>query len=376
MKRFLPAAAALSVVAATLVSGGSAAAIAKRPAAPQLDYAIFTSHEVRVTTSTHHKLTLSVDASPTSSIVVLASSPAGRGLTAASSSNAPNASNAPSSVDVALIDAKHHEDHGWLFRLKKGAVSLNPTTGKGSVATGATRIEPYGRVSLTFTPTGKTTTTRCQGTARTVSHQVNVVGKVQFNTHSSGRHSWGNVGSTKHPFKLKGRGTVQDQYGMGLCGKTLSQEPCASGIGWSTDTGAVGFAALTGGALTSRGKTRSEIEAFRGVSLPAPAHASREDEVSAAEPPPALTVVGGEPTLVIDATGSQVTGSAEMTSPTPETPMSRVCQTSHDENETEWGDASFVNGDDPLTVHEQIEGPLTVANQATNQEIEQEHQTD
>jgi hypothetical protein len=324
----------LPLVAAVLTTGTAAHAA---PVAPpkQATSITFTTPTLAVTTTTHRKLLLTVEAfGPPGSPV---QSPA---------------------LIVSLQRAHSDEAHGWIFPLTTGSFVVNRSTIKGSLKTGASQIAPYGLVSLTFTRVGKATTKQCS-TTRTVTHRVHVEGIVDFKTHSSGPHSWGNLGSLHRKLTFGGHGTVVVQYGAISCTPDPATAPCHVSVSWSAGNDA----GLTiGGIWTlSHGKVRAHIIAQRQVMLTNPIGALRIDSVQTAAPPPALTTKVGRPTLIATTQGSSgASGSVEVISAGLTSPTSHACAKTHHETDEEWSGATYTNGDEPLTVHEQIEGPMAL----------------
>jgi hypothetical protein len=335
-----------SLVAALLASGSGAAGA--RPAPKALDGISFSAPALTLVTTTHKKLQVSIDAHQ-SSVAVPANS---------------------MTISLHLLAAG--EDHVWLFALKRNQFTANTATGKGELKTGTTQIAPFGEVSLTFTPTGKTSTQTC-GPTKIVTHRVSVKGTLQFNTHSVGPHRWGNLGRAHHKVRITGRGSLEVDLGGEACVVPRSHAPCSTSVLWELNGATT---SIEGEWVSRHGMLHGHVAGVRFVKLAAPAGAAREDAMIVPAPPPSLTLLKEEPTLVATTNGHGASGSVELASPTPESFESVVCSTSHDEVGASWNDASYVNGDSPLTLHEQIEGPLRAPDATTGAFIETSRQTD
>lgn len=331
-----------SLVAGCVVGGSFAAAAPIHPS-KKPTVITFSTPTLSMTTSTHKKLRVDIEGERSDQDGMI----------------------------VSLKLPSHREQHQWFFQLKPGSFTVNTATGKGSLKTGASQIAPFGRVSLTFKPIGKTTTTGCNQ-MKTVTHRVHVTGTVRFNTHSAGSHSWGSLGSIHKKLTFVGHGKVAAQYGDLACAP--NHVKCSTGVGWQVEHGAV---IVSGEWTSSHGKRQVQLFGLREVSLATPAHSGREDTVFVTDqPPPALTISKGLPTLVATTSGHGASGSAELTSPTADPMTSDPCSGGHDEVGAGWSDASFVNGDSAYKIHEQIEGPIHVADQTTGGFISVTRQTD
>ncbi len=311
---------------------------AKAPSTKPLSSVEINSPSITVTTSTHHTLKLKVSASDFVSLG--------------------NPDNSPGSIDVQLGTPNGREAHGWIFALAAGSITDHVSTSTGVATTGPHQISPFGRVRLTFSPDGPSSTLKC-GKTTVVTRHVKIAAAMSFDTSSA----WGSVGS--YPAKTHfGRGTLRTQYGGAPCPAPAEFTTCVTNVTW----GAQGTPlTLTGGWTRRHGKKHGTITGERVVSLSTPADADRIDLVTLPAPLPKLTDVGGIPTLAVTTSGGQSVGSATLASTTAEHPSKVTCNSTHHHDlQTTWTSASYTNGTTPLAVHEQIEGTLTLPDSATD----------
>jgi hypothetical protein len=341
--------AVLPLVAAVLTTGTAARGA---PAAPPMHPTefIFTSPARLVTTTTHHKLSMQMEA------------------IAAAGATLQNPG-----FGVSLAVPHGHEAHLWFFQLKSGSFVVNRSTFSGSLKTGASQISPYGVVSLRFTQVGKSSVTQCIG-SKTVTHRLHVEGTVEFNSHSAGPHRWGSFGSRHKQVSFSGHGSLQVEYGGMPCTPIPSKVSCRTSVSWQVDNGT---GTTLGGAWTlSHGKVKAHITASRQVMLMNPTGALRIDAAQMPAPPPALTTKLGKPTLIATTEGSSAAGTAVVVSDGLASPTTHRCSKRHHETVEEWSGASYTNGDSALTLHEQIEGPISLPDLPNTAVIDVSRQTD
>jgi hypothetical protein len=342
----------VGLLAGSVAVGAPAAASARVATTTHVVEIDYSSPTVSITTSTHKKLKFFV-----------------------SGRQDPAGNSKPSEVDVNVETRNGVESHDWSFPLKAGALRVNAATARGKVVTGRAQLGSFGQLTLTFKPTGKAKTQHCGGGTIVVTRRLLVSGAVSFATHSAGAHSWGSFrfGSARKKQRFAGRGDIEVTSGGGSCPVAPANRPCQTILEWDAVSGNV---SLQGGWTLAHGREVGEVVGVRELVLPSPSGAGRFDEVAVPAPPPGLSVSGGKPTLVITTDGGGASGSAVMASPTAAAPNSVPCARIHDETIQGWNDASFVNGDTPLTIREQIEGRIGLANQTTDGGIGQARQTD
>jgi hypothetical protein len=339
----------IPLVAAALTTGTAARGAPAAPPKHPTEFTFITPTRL-VTTSTHHKLSLQME------------------VIAAAGATLQNLG-----FGVSLAVPHGDEGHLWFFPLKDGSFVVNRSTFSGSLKTGASQISPYGVVSLQFTRVGKPSITQCS-TSKTVTHRLHVEGIVEFNTHSAGPHHWGGFGSLRKKVTFSGRGSLKVQYGAMPCTQTPSKVTCRTSVSWQVDNEA---GTTLGGAWTlSHGKVKAHLSASRQVLLTKPTGALRIDDVQIPAPPPALTTKLGKPTLIVTTEGSSADGSATVVSNGLASPTTHPCSKTHHEIVEGFSGASYTNGDSALTLHEQIEGPISLPDQPMGAVINLSRQTD
>lgn len=336
MRRGLSSGAAVTLLVGLGLTALPSAAVAK-PAAAKLDSLTVVPAVQSLTSSTHKHLHLSL---------------------AASESNQNGATSSATDVTVTRVGAP--EQHLWVFQLKSGSVSFNPSTGKGKLSFGS-QIEPFGKVNLSLVRQGKKKVFTC-GTFKTTTQPVKVSGVLGFDTRSTGKNKWGKVGSTKKRRTLTGKSVVT--YQTGTPNNTCTGNfvfPCASGINWNSfKSNPANNAESTSFAGSVRG-AQSMIFTSRNVSLKKPKNAFRQDSANIKDRHMKFTVKGGKATVTLGAQGP-ITGSAKLTSPQSGRMSPLPCgKAGKVEHQTSWSSA-YKNGKSPLTVHEQIEGSIRLPN--------------
>lgn len=327
-RRTIGSGSALALLVAFGVSALPSTPVAAKPAAAQPTSFSITVNPQKVTSSSHTKLTVQINASKFSQ---------GGSGTSSSASFSLSAKGAPDS-------------HNWGFPLSGHSVSYNTGTGKGTIKTGR-QAKPYGLIKTTVKKHGKPNVTKCH-TYKSVSQPVVLHGKWGFNTHSKGKHKWG-----KAVRSGKFKGTVYYSIGQfQQCGPAF-RIPCFKGVSWS----AFHPFGSSFNQVSLSGNVGFSIFASRSVSLAKPRNASRNDYVMLTNKHQKFSVRHGKATVKVGS-GPGASGSATLKSPqagNQGTPQ--ACGRGHTETNTSW-QASYKNGSKPLTVKEQIEGPLKLPN--------------
>jgi hypothetical protein len=256
----------------------------------------------------------------------------------------------PSTLLIGLRGNNGHEIHEWSFKLAANSFT-DLAGGDGKLKTGG-QIAPYGRLSLTISPLSNATTHVCDSANHNVIHRVALKGTLTVLTHSTGPNRWGAVAHRSVEFThgrlVAGHGSDVEE----ACAKI----PCQAGVSWTASHGNLD---LNGVDVAAKGKKAvGHIEGNRLTKLSTPAHALRFDTVLVKAPAPTLATSGGTTTLNATSAGGIATGSATLTS-TGHSHFSQDCVTGQTVG-TEWN-ANYAADSTPLTLHEQIFGPMTIA---------------
>jgi hypothetical protein len=326
-RRIMVAVAAGGLVAGTsLVSGvvtSSAAAAAKFPVT---SFTIDSSN-VKVVSSTHHKLRFFV-------------------FVSRQSSGPANAVKPADSMSIGLSSGA--EAHDWDFGTGRSATRLSARKGTGRIAT-KHELGRFGKLKLTIAPAGKAHRTCAASTGFTSTRNITLTGKPTFNS-KSGKHGWGTVG--KHKLTLKGSLSVDFGMPDPDCGHILHVSCPKLGLSLGTFEGDTDMNAF------SRSGHASRIFADRFVDLPSPTGARRSDFLSGKlRPLSAATDTSGNITVRLRPKSKTISGSATVTGQAP--PSTDTCKkvSSDDYSESTW-----TNGAKKLAVHGQIESAITIKN--------------
>jgi hypothetical protein len=138
------------------------------------------------------------------------------------------------SADVILDNLNSSEGHLWSFPIGKRAF-VPKSSGAGSFRTGSA-FGAYGSVAVTFTPTASKRIEVCNATNYVRDQTERVRGTFFFDSHSTGRHAWGKVGSKTKAFSFKGQTNLFTGYSSGLCTPKTSVGACYSQVSWSATT--------------------------------------------------------------------------------------------------------------------------------------------
>jgi hypothetical protein len=328
-RKLLTLAACGALAAASLAVSSPASA---RPASTPESLTVLTSGVVHVTTSTGKHLDLSIRAT--------------RFAKTAGGSNV----HQPSTLQVSLRGDGGHELHQWSFRLAPNSF-VDIAGGSGTLKTMG-QIAPYGRLSLVISPLSNLTTQVCDNSNRNRIHRVALKGTLTFLTHSTGPDKWGGLAHREVEFT---HGKLSAGHGPDV-EEACTIIPCLAGVSWDASHGDI---TLLGDDVAAKGKNRvSRIVATRPVKLATPAHAVRADTVTVRAPAPTTATAGGITTLHATTAGGIVSGSAKLTS-TGHVHYQQGCSVGHLAG-TIWN-AVYTAASPPLTAHEQIFGPLTIA---------------
>jgi hypothetical protein len=328
-RKLLTFAASSAIAAASLA--GSTPASAGPSGSPET-LTVLTSGVMHVTTTTGKHLNLA--------------------LRATRFSHHPGGSNAhgQGTLLIALRGNNGHEIHEWNFDLSPNSFT-DVAGGDGTLKTGG-QIAPYGRLSLIISPLSNATTQVCDSADHNVIHRVALKGTLMVRTHSTGPNSWGAVAHRGVEFT---HGRLSAGHGADV-EEACAKIPCQAGVSWTASHGNLGLLGLD---VAAKGKKAvGHIQGNRLTTLPTPAHAFRFDTVTVKAPAPTLATSGGTTTLKATSAGGIATGSATLTS-TGHSHFNEDCATGQTVG-TEWN-AHYAADSTPLTLHEQIFGPMTIA---------------
>jgi hypothetical protein len=304
------------------IAGPAASAAGAAPARASLSYSSLSTSGALVTSSSHTKLQVFVDAFA-------------------------NAGD-PASSDVSIFVAPPtgNESHTWRFKASAKQLRLGST---GSINL---PLGPYGVIKLHYKPAGKAHKQSCDAADYAVNQKVSISGKLAFNTRSSGKHKWGKF-ARKH-FRFHAGSTVTRSYGEGS-GNCHSVTPhCASSISYSVSS--QDFSVFMDG--FTHGK-RGSLNVDRTVQLSTPHGAVREDDVTIRTAKPKV-VKGQHQETVLKITTAK-SGSFALTYNGGGQKSSEPCKKGkHKTSEqlVSYGPAVYKNGKPPLVVHEAVFGPI------------------
>jgi hypothetical protein len=257
------------------------------------------------------------------------------------------------------------ESHTWTFTLPQSGF-IYDDDGTGTVHTGAS-IQPFGRMSLAITATGRSTTVGCGRTRSTVT-PVAVAGALVYKTNSTGANRWGRV-DTPTTRTFTGHSTVAVAIPADkLCQSFLP--PCVTTTHWEAHNIASdlrGYTQLVGDATTVNGVSQSTLTGNRLTYLPSPANATRTDVTTIDVPAPALTAATGTARLTVGPHRPDPTGSARLNGSAENQMPALACGAAGPNGtrtvRTEWA-ATYHNGAPHLTISQDIEGAFHLANVA------------
>lgn len=350
-RRRVFAIAGVSAVLAGLGYGFVPAATAAVPRATQPISTALNSGVTARTSSTGHKLFLTLTATHSDATA-----------TAGTSANT-------DTLDITLANNRTifgGESHSWSFRIPSTALVFNTDSagnpdGNGSLTVPASAISPFGVVKLKFAPAGTPTTQQCNGQPSSQTQPVSLSGTFFFDSKSTGSHKWGTEGSKTATFTFAATNDVVTTYATtDFSCSGPAQVPCASAITWFANHGGISFDG------TGAGSANGSIFGNRSNNLTKPAGAIRKDLDRGRSKPLALVTKGGTTTLsVLGARGA--VGSASLKSAKSQGPFSNPCM-GGTEQITAWSGASYRNGSTPLQLKMQIYGILSLANGSGQQD--------
>jgi hypothetical protein len=318
---------------AALAAAPNALASASRDVPQVVTSVALQTTSVPVTSSTGHKLHLTIQAH-----------------------HIPNA-NVGDDVTVSLSSgtSDKSEFHDWRFPVDGSVIALD-STGSGTIDVPSSELAPYGAIDLQVAPVGSPTTQSCKGSPTSQTQKVSITGTFTFVTKSSGAHKWGSVSLES----LSGK--VVSSYATGL-GCIDFNVPCLSGILWQANQGNLGFTGVASGKNAS-------LFASREKALSEPAGATRSDEAFATTKKLTLKKSSGRAVSlsVIAAGNSSGMASLKAKQATPSNSVNcRQGGKQKVETSTNWNNAKYRNGKTPLTVHEQVFGAIKISNNSNSQ---------
>ena len=258
-------------------------------------------------------------------------------------------------IEVTAETRDQAEQHTWSFQVPKSAVAIS-TKGIGRIHLTSKRSAGYATVWLTASPHGGFTHTTCQGNTATRTRHLSLSGTLRLNTRSSGKHAWGQVGSAHRRFRFSTHSKVTwVKPSSFTCSDNATTFPCRSTLLWmaSGDSAAVNFQLMAG----ENHRGGSLVAGLRSVPLDKPTGAIRSDTNTMSDTSRVTFADnGGSVTMV--ATFRQ--GTATMTSDVPQSTVVQKCRTGTRKISVGFWPGSFTNGTPPLSVPEQIFGPLSV----------------
>jgi hypothetical protein len=260
-------------------------------------------------------------------------------------------------VTVTLSTPHNSESHAWAFPFSAARMKVG-VKGNGSISLPTSAMSPYGRLSLSFKATGAARTAKCHGVPALKTRHVVISGRLLFETHSTGKYRWGQVGSSHRAIHFGTTSTVvwtYDTSGTGCGGQQFPPDPCVYGLVWLVLHGSVEFSEIS-----RKSAAAGEVGAERTVDLKRPKGAQRTDNTFGRTRPLLLTVADtGLTTLAVHADGGNATGSATLTSPEPAQVMTSGCGADSVQTRTTWP-ADYDHGSPRLRLSEQVFGALTM----------------
>jgi len=278
-------------------------------------------------------------------------------------------------IDMTLTDGSlpmtaPGETHQWQFTFSKPTfVQVNAKRNTFSIATGS-RMNPFGQVKISFTPTSSYQLACQRGPKQTVWTGA-LSGVVRLNTLSL---AWGSVGSPTNKFMFPKGSTLE----LNGCRAAITPRPCESGQEWFSNghgvpegNGVFASQQILGQSLTVDGaKHAGVIEARQQWFLPQPAGAMRFDYVDAflrsqsydpATHDLTITPETGKGRLF---SGSPVQITTDGTSDFSDSESCVQQGQAKTQNDNENYHATWTNGAEPLTAQMALGGPISDPNGA------------
>jgi hypothetical protein len=266
-------------------------------------------------------------------------------------------------VDLARFGGETYlEEHDWSFAVAPG-MRFDRTEGKGSVRAAYSDLHHYGRIDLKLHQTRDWTTQDCSaGSAATT--RVHIKGTVFFRTRATGANPWGDVGTRTHPLEIDTHGRLVADNNCQPTEPATTDIPCDDEVYWADRK-------LLGGSFTFEDVEHGLLGAFNFRLLPRTDNEGfRSDSYFVDVPPPVFTTTETGVQVDVTTAGGRATGSATLTAEGEGTATTNPCGTeSGTVTTTDWVDATFANGSEPLTLHPDLGAPL-VAHEGTDAAIE------
>jgi hypothetical protein len=290
------------------------------------------SSELHVHSSTHHKLVVAVDAETSTDY---------------------------NAVTVAISLPKGGQSHSWRFQIPSSL--LKESSSGATLTMHNAQLAPYGLLKLVAKNTKKASTTTCGDGDYAVAQPVSLVGRLFFNTKSTGRHRWGGIGNKNKNITFKAGSLLTTEYGTGG-GCDDYATACSNGPELTVLDNSIVVAAQTTG-------RRTLVSELRQVTLNKPKGATRTDEAVATANKPAIVIdtnVGpaGEARLTLTTPKSSVaSGGFQMASTGAYMTTDEYCHRGGVDTEQQdkaWESATYTKGNPDLRFPEQIFGALTL----------------
>jgi hypothetical protein len=264
--------------------------------------------------------------------------------------------------DVQVALAKRGESHSWQFELHKQTFAFHLASGHGRLVAGSKKLDKFGNLDLTLTSRGASTLRSCgAGVAERIT-PVKVTGRFVFRSHTSGaKVPWGSVGNNRKTVRFKGRNIIDTDYGNPNNACFNPPARCASDVHWFSFRHQQ---ILQADSFVKNGKRHGFLIGENSRKVGGHSGPERSDTVFAPFPVPKAVATGdgGESVAVVSNGRHGVTGSATLTSVGDPQVSKEACKggslTARD-----WP-ATYTNGSTPLTLSEDIGGPLTQPNEA------------
>lgn len=273
-------------------------------------------------------------------------------------------------VDLAkgLDSDTYFEEHDFTFLVSPG-LRFDRSTGRGSIEASGSDLHHYGRVQLKVRQTRDWTPAQDCKSGTFYQTRVHIRGTLFFRTRASGDQPWGNVGTATKPLEIDTHGDIFADNNCEPAGPTTDDSACDESVFWSDRK-------LFGASFAFDSVRRGLLGALDFHLLP---HTNgdgfRLDNFFVQVAPPVFTDTGtGARVDVAGSSDGRVTGTATLTADGAGTSDSAPCDAgtgpgSGTETVTDWDNATFTNGVDPLTLHPDLGAPM-VAHEGTDASIE------
>jgi hypothetical protein len=268
-------------------------------------------------------------------------------------------------ANVSLSTPTFIEAHSWEFLI--GAKAFTATSKGAARLNTASKAEPYGAISLSFTPKGASKRIDvCNADNYTLVQPEKVKGSISFDTRSTGAHAWGKVRFTNRSLRSALAALSTTYQSTTPCRPTQHLAACSSSVTWEV-TGASATTNTIFGSEPGSGRS-ADLLVDRMVLLAQPKNAARTDFVLAKEPAPKLTTSGSSATVTVTTSGPVIQGSGTLKSSAPGKKASVPCK-GGTQTYTTWT-ASFIPGASALRASEQIFGTIGIPATTTAQIVQ------